>query len=52
MTIHILPVAAARRSDRNPATRSEPDRVELLLVAGLIVATAAQFALVAVFWLT
>ncbi|WP_426042050.1 hypothetical protein [Brevundimonas sp. TWP2-3-4b1] len=51
MSVHPFPSApvAVPRSEGAPVRR--PDRVEVVLVAGLVLTTAAQFALCAWFWL-
>ncbi|WP_428152295.1 hypothetical protein [Brevundimonas sp.] len=51
MSVHPFPAASAARSRPKGEPVRRPDRVEKMLVAGLIVTTAAQFALCAWFWL-
>ncbi|WP_298163423.1 hypothetical protein [Brevundimonas sp.] len=50
MSVHPFPAPVCRPSAKAARPR-RPDRVELILVAGLVLATAAQFGLCAWFWL-
>ncbi len=51
LSIHSFPAASVTLSPTKDAPLRRPDRVEVMLVAGLVLATAAQFALCAWFWL-
>ncbi|WP_426051156.1 hypothetical protein [Brevundimonas sp. SL161] len=51
MSVHPFPAVSKAPSPSRSAPVRRPDRVELMLVAGLVLATAAQFALCVWFWL-
>ncbi|WP_426039280.1 hypothetical protein [Brevundimonas sp. DC300-4] len=51
MSVHPFPAVSKAPSPSKGAPLRRPDRVELMLVAGLVLATAAQFALCVWFWL-
>ncbi|WP_425989621.1 hypothetical protein [Brevundimonas sp. TWP2-3-2] len=51
MSVHPFPAVSKALSPSKSAPPRRPDRVELMLVSGVVLATAAQFALCAWFWL-
>ena len=51
LSVHPFPAVSKAPSPSKRAPPRRPDRVELMLVAGLVLATVAQFALCVWFWL-
>ncbi len=51
LSVHPFPAVSKALSPSKSAPPRRPDRVELMLVSGVVLATAAQFALCAWFWL-
>lgn len=51
LSVHPFPAVSVTLSPSKGMPILRPDRVEMMLVAGLVLATAAQFALCAWFWL-